>query len=182
MDDALELETRKKIYDSVRKFPGLHLRELARQLELSVPLVDYHLNFLEKYGLVTGILDEQYKRFYPRDPLGAEQKTDMLSAEEKRIVALLRQRMPLQIVLFIFKNGTVQHKDMVPIMGISPSTLSHHLNKLLRRGILVKSSSGKERGYRLANEGQVARLLLHYEPPPGTLVDSFIEIWEEFHQ
>lgn len=181
-DDALELETRRKIYEIIRKFPGLHLRELARQLGMSVPLVDYHLNFLEKYGIITGIQDEQYRRFYPRDPIGAEQKTDALSADEKRIVALLRQRIPLQIVLFILKNGSAQHREMVPVMGISASTLSHHLNKLTRKGILLKSAVGEERGYRLSNEGQIARLLLHYEPPPGTLVESFIEIWEEFHQ
>lgn len=181
-EEALELETRKKIYDTVKRFPGLHLRELSRQLGLSVPLVDYHLNFLEKYGIVAGISDEQYKRFYPKDPLGAEQKTDVLSADEKRIIALLRQRIPLQIVLFILKQGNAQHKEMVPFMGVSPSTLSHHLNKLQRRGILVKTAAGDERGYRLANEAQIARLLLHYEPPPGTLVDSFAEIWEEFHQ
>lgn len=181
-DETLELETRRRIYEAVRKFPGIHLRELSRQLGLSVPLVDYHLNFLDKYGMVSGIADEQYRRFYPRDPIGAENKTDVLSADEKRVVALLRQRIPLQIVLFLLKNGTAQHKEMVPLMGISPSTLSHHLNKLHRRGILVKTVSGEERGYRLANEGQIARLLLTYEPPPGTLVDSFIEIWDEFHQ
>jgi len=43
--EALELETRKKIYETVKRFPGLHLREIARQLDMSVPLVDYHLNF-----------------------------------------------------------------------------------------------------------------------------------------
>ncbi len=181
-DEALELETRKKIYETVKKFPGLHLRELARQLGLSVPLVDYHLNFLEKYGIVTGISDEQYRRFYPKDPIGAVEKTDVLSSDEKRIVALLRQRIPLQIVLFIMKKGSAQHKEMVPVMGISPSTLSHHLNKLQRRGVLLKTSAGEDKGYRLANEGQMARLMLHYEPPPGTLVDSFVELWEEFHQ
>lgn len=181
-EEALELETRKRIYETVTKFPGLHLRELARQLQLSVPLVDYHLNFLEKYGIVTGITDEQYRRFYPKDPIGADRKTDILSSEEKRIIALLRQRIPLQIVLFLLRNGSAQHREMVPVMGISASTLSHHLNKLLRRGVLQKSTSGDERGYRLSNEGHIAKLLLHYEPPPGTLVDSFVEIWEEFHQ
>lgn len=181
-DDVLELETRKRIYDTVRKFPGLHLREISRQLDLSVPLVDYHLNFLEKYGIVNAIADEQYRRFYPRDPIGANVKTDILSPEEKRIVALLRQRIPLQIVLFVLKNGSAQHKEMLPLMNVSPSTLSHHLNKLTRRGILNKSTTGEDRGYRLADEGQIARLLIRYEPPPGTLVDSFIDIWEEFHQ
>lgn len=181
-EDALELETRRRIYDVVRKFPGLHLREISRQLDLSVPLVDYHLNFLEKYELVAAINDEQYRRFYPKDRLGSDVKTDALSADEKRIVALLRQRIPLQIVLFLLKKGSAQHKEMIPLMGVSASTLSHHLNRLVRRGVVIRTAAGEERGFRLADEGRTARLLLHYEPPPGTLVEGFIEIWEEFHQ
>ncbi|MBX8631828.1 MAG: ArsR family transcriptional regulator [Thermoplasmata archaeon] len=182
MDEILELQTRKRIYDEVCNFPGLHLRELSRQLNESVPLIDYHLNFLEKHGIVTAINDGQFKRYYPRDPVGSGIKTDTLSAEEKRMVALLRQKIPLQIILFLLKNGSAQHKDMLPMMNVSASTLSHHLNKLVRRGIVTKTESGKERGYRLANETQMARLLLHYQPPPGTIVDSFIEIWEELRQ
>ena len=181
-DDILELQTRKRIFEEVCKFPGLHLRELARQLEQSVPLVDYHLNSLERHGIVIAILDGQYKRYYPKDPIGADLKRDALSQDEKRTIALLRQRIPLQIVLFILKNGSAQHKDMLPTMGISPSTLSHHLNKLARRGIITKTATGEDRGYRLASEAKTMRLLMSYEPPPGTIVDSFIEIWEELRQ
>ncbi len=181
-DEILELQTRKLIFDEVCKFPGLHLREIARQTDQSVPLVDYHLNSLEKHGIVTAISDGQYKRYYPRDPIGSDLKRDVLSQDDKRTIALLRQRIPLQIVLYILKNGTAQHKDMLPTMGVSASTLSHHLNKLARRGIITKVSAGEDRGYRLSSEAQTARLLMSHEPPPGTIVDSFIEIWEELKQ
>lgn len=181
-DEVLELQTRKRIFEEVCKFPGLHLREIARQLEQSVPLVDYHLNLLERHGIVTAITEGQYKRYYPKDQIGSELKRDSLSQEEKRTVALLRQRIPLQIVLFLMKNESAQHKDMLPAMGVSASTLSHHLNKLARRGIITKTSTGDDRGYRIANEAQTARLLMNYEAPPGTIVDSFIEIWEELKQ
>ncbi|MEM3852273.1 MAG: ArsR family transcriptional regulator [Methanomassiliicoccales archaeon] len=175
--EILELETRKSIYEAVRKYPGLHLRELARQLDMSVPLVDYHLSFLERHGLVTGIMDAQFKRYYPRDPLGAKSKTDTLSSEQKRIVALLRQRIPLQIVLYLLNKGNARHKEMVPLMGISPSTLTHHLNKLLRRNVIEKVG---DEGFRLVDAAGIARLLMTYSPPPGTLSESFAKLWDEF--
>jgi predicted transcriptional regulator len=181
-DEVLELQTRKRIYDEVCRFPGLHLRELSRQLNESVPLIEYHLNFMERYGIVTPITDGQYKRYYPRDPIGSEEKRDTLSSEEKRIMGLLRQKIPLQIVLYLLKNGRGQHKDMLPLMNVSPSTLSHHLNKLVRRGVVEKTASGEERGYRIRDESKIARLLMSYQPPPGTVVDSFIEIWEQLKQ
>jgi len=181
-DDVLELETRRKIYDEVCRFPGLHLRELSRQLNESVPLIEYHLNFMERYGIVTAIIDGQYRRYYPRDPIGSEKRTDTLSSDEKRIMGLMRQKIPLQIVLYLLKNGKGQHKDMLPLMNVSASTLSHHLNKLARRGVVEKIASGEERGYRIRDENKIAKLLMSYQPPPGTIVDSFIEIWEELKQ
>lgn len=174
-DEVLELDTRRKIYEEVRKFPGLHLRELARQMNMSVTLVDYHLGYLEKNGLVSGIMDAQFKRFYPRDPAGTGIRTDFLSIEDKRVLPLLRQRIPLQIVLLLLKEGKVRHRDMIPQMGVSPSTLSHHLAKLLRRGVVQKV----EDGYTLTDAAATLRLLLKVEPAPGTLSDSFARLWDE---
>jgi predicted transcriptional regulator len=173
--EALELETRKKIYETVKRFPGLHLREIARQLDMSVPLVDYHLNFLEKYGLVTGVMDAQFKRFYPRDPIGSGIQTDRFSIEEKKVMGVLRQRIPLQIVLLLLKEGTVRHKDMLPLMGVSPSTLSHHIGKLLRRNVIRRT----EEGFMLTDPEGTVRLLMKLEIPPGSLSDAFARVWEE---
>jgi len=181
-EEALELETRKKVYDIVRRFPGLHLREISRQAGMSATLTEYHLNFMEKVGLVSQLNDGQYTRYYPRDRVGTGAVTDTLSPDDKKIMAMLRQRIPFQVVLYLLKNGSARHGELVPLMGVSASTLSHHLNKLVRRGIITKTRSGEDRGYRLTDEYRIARLLMDYRPPPGSIVDGFLEIWEELRR
>lgn len=47
-EDSLALETRRKIYNLILNYPGLHEREIARKLNLSLSTLDYHLHYLEK--------------------------------------------------------------------------------------------------------------------------------------
>lgn len=47
-EDYLALETRKKIYELISSSPGLHKREIARELNMSLSTVDYHLHYMEK--------------------------------------------------------------------------------------------------------------------------------------
>jgi len=48
MDDILELETRRKIYDLISKNPGLHLSKISELLKMRISLVEYHMRYLEK--------------------------------------------------------------------------------------------------------------------------------------
>ena len=60
--NILELETRRKIYDFIQKFPGLHVREISRRLEIPFSTLQYHLRFLEKRELVKAKDDGKYIR------------------------------------------------------------------------------------------------------------------------
>jgi predicted transcriptional regulator len=63
MDDILELETRRNIFDLLKKNPGLHLSKIAQTLKLRVSLVEYHLTYLEKHGLLISDIHTGYKRY-----------------------------------------------------------------------------------------------------------------------
>ena len=51
-DRALALETRRKLFDEIRAFPGIHFRELRRRTGLAIGSLQYHLDVLCKARLV----------------------------------------------------------------------------------------------------------------------------------
>jgi len=166
MNDVLELETRRKIYDLVAKNPGLHLSKIAELLNMRVSLAEYHLIYLVKNQIIIPVKESGYLRFYVKGKIGAE---------DKRILALLRQDVPLRIVLFLLKNVALQHKDILRNVDVAPSTLSYHLKKLVGHGIVQVQTYGEERGYSISNKELIIRLLIQYKP--YNLIDSFKDVW-----
>jgi predicted transcriptional regulator len=166
MDDVLELESRRKIYNLVEKNPGLHLSRIAELLEMRTSLVEYHLIFLEKNQIVIPSKESGYVRYYIKGSIGVD---------DKRIIAILRQDVPLRIIFYLLKNLRSQHRDILQSLDVSPSTLSYHLKKLVEHGIIGVQTYGEERGYFVVNKEEIMRLLLQYKP--YNLIDSFKDIW-----
>jgi len=166
MDDVLELETRRKIYDLVAKNPGLHLSRIAELLVMRTSLVEYHLIYLEKSQIVIPSKESGYARYYIRGAVGIE---------DKRFIAILRQDVPLRIVLYLLKNVRSQHKDILENLDIAPSTLSYHLKKLVKHGLIAVHTYGEERGYYITNREEILRILMQYKP--YNLIESFKDIW-----
>src|SRR5437764_12667493 len=94
-EDILAVQTRKDLYDFVRRNPGFHLRELARALSLSITLADYHLRFLESHDLITSSMDGEYQRFNPRSTPCRAGSRPALTEPHRQISGLLRQPLPV---------------------------------------------------------------------------------------
>ena len=96
--DKRSLETRQNIYTIIAKNPGLHLSKIAEFLDMSVPLTDYHLNYMEKKGEIIVLKDAKgyFKRYYI-----AESGIDN---REKKILEMLGKKIPLQIILSLLKH------------------------------------------------------------------------------
>jgi predicted transcriptional regulator len=176
---VFEVESRRRIFEAVCKFPGTHLRELSRTVSLKLNLVEYHLHYLEKRELVYSVLDGSFKRYFPKDELGTAEKRDTVSAPDKPIIGLLRQQVPFRIVILLAKSGILAHGDLAKSLHKSPSTVSHHLEKLIDAGMVIQSSD--ERGYRLSDPARIERLLVSFTPQPLSLADGFQEIWESLY-
>ena len=175
--ELLELETRRAIYNLVLNQPGLHLREIQRQLGMHVNLVEYHLHHLISSELVVSVHQGGYNRFFPAQAPGAGSHVDRLTSQEKRVLGMMRQPMPLRIMVYLLATGTALHKDICQHLGCAPSTLTYHMKKLVRTQIVVQKTAGDGKGYHLADRRGVARLLMLYRPAPFDQVDAFTELW-----
>lgn len=176
---VFEVETRRRIFETICKYPGIHLRELCRTVDLKLNLVDYHLRYLEKRGIISSTEDSQFKRYFAKDEMGAEQRRDLISHMDKPLVSMLRQPVPFKIVILLAESGVMTHGELTKLLGKSPSTVSHHLSKLLEAKMVIKTDDG--RAYRLAEPSRIEKILVAFNPQPLTLSNGFLEIWENLH-
>lgn len=167
-DEILELETRRKIYDLVSSNPGLHLSKIADILKMRISLVEYHLLFLERHNTIRSVKESGYTRYYIEGEIGTA---------DKKILSILRQKVPLNIILYLLKGDNSQHKDILKNVNVSPSTLSYHLKKLVNNEIVNVNSQGEDRGYSINDKEQIIKILVQYKP--YNLFDSFKEIWAD---
>src|SRR4030042_6467598 len=111
--DRPELETRKRVYDLVVQNPGVHLREIERLTNLPLGVVRYHLDRLEREGLIFPKEDRYFKRFFPKGRI-PNVPTETFAA--------LRQESLRRIVLYLLSHPGSTHASMMNAMDMPAST------------------------------------------------------------
>ena len=170
-DDPLELDTRRRIFDLIKSSPGIHFREIARRLDIPMGVVEYHINYLLKRDMIVARKEGRYKRYYTEGKIGSK---------EKAVLAFLRKEIPRTIIMHLMLNPGARHRDLKSELGISGSTLTFHLKKMIKKGIILEEGEGGSRGYRVSDPDTVSRTLIIYKKSfMDDLVDSFTETWME---
>lgn len=175
--DPLDLETRKRVYEQVAEYPGLHLSEIARRVDMDTNHTKYHLRVLERHDLISSRKEGGYWRFYPREESDLGPR-EVLEPEEKRWLSLLRRRVPLQATLVLLDRGEASAGELADEIDIAASTLHYHASKMEDAELVASRKDGRHRVYSLTDPERIAQLVVRYEPP-DELVKGFLEAWEE---
>jgi len=171
--DLLDLETRRKIYRLILKSPGLHLRKLARELDIPLSTLDYHLYSLYKKGLITVRSGDRYTRYYVAGKIGIK---------SKEMMAVLRQRVPRKILIFLLIHPYSKHKDICNFIKLAPSTISFHLTKLINMDVIKRTITGREAMYNIKEPDHISRLIITYKKSfLDDAVDRFVDTWLELN-
>ncbi len=174
MDDelevALQLDIRKKIYNTMKRNPGLHFRELQRRVGIATGALQYHLDFLQKRHLIKSEKETKFIRYY----LVRQQFYDT------PLMSLLRQDSMRKIIVFLMQKRFAANQTVSKGVQLSPSTTSWHLEKLSESGVVEKSKRGRKTIFKIADKGRVANILVAYKRSfLDEVVDNFVEVWEE---
>jgi len=168
-EDALELATRRAIYQYIKACPGAHLRKIHRAVNLPFGQVLYHLNYLEKNDLIVVKKDGKFNRYFGKNLMGRK---------EKEIISILRHDVPRRIAILLLFKPRMTHKEILQYVDISPSTLSFHLNKMVESEIITRESRGRESLYWVTDEKLTAKtLIMHRESFNSEVVDRFADVW-----
>ena len=168
-EDVLEYEVRRKVYTAIKTSPGVHARRLQRLVDIPMSTLVYHLRYLERHGVLLVREDKYYKRYYPHEDLGREDKPVMAALQQEKLKA---------IVLTILERGDVRYTDLKADSTLPASTLSLYLKELVEAGVLARRRVGRETRYTVLNEGRVIELLLRYrESLMDRVVDRVAALW-----
>lgn len=175
--DVLDLEVRRRLYEHVGRFPGLHLREVARSLDIHPNHAKYHLERLEQHNLISSRKEDGYWRFWPKEQ-GSTGYRDRLSRQDKAALSVLRRPVPFHVTLLLLDQESVSHGDLLEDVHVSHSTLHYHMDKMQQSGLVVSQKVSRQRIYRLADPDRIVALLARHRPPPN-LVHRFLDAWEQ---
>lgn len=171
MDEALNLENRRRIYQYVSKHPGTYLREMERELGLQVGVLSYHLDYMEKRQILKVQHDGYFKRYFP---------ADRFHLRDRKTISVLMQPAPRRILIHILIHGPSTFNQLLQEMKCAKSTLSYHLGRMVHREILAVEKRDKESWYTIKDANATADLLIAMrESLECDVVDQFVQIWEE---
>lgn len=123
---VLNLEMRRKIYNYISENPGLHLREISRKIDVPKSTLKYHLNHLEKNGLILKS-EEGYSRYYIPNQVGRT---------EKKLIGLFKKDMPLLFAIVFLVRQCMSRMEFSKDVNIPPNTVNYYLKKFQKLGII----------------------------------------------
>lgn len=169
MSEGLELESRRRIYEYLNANPGVHLRRIGEVLGMSTGMLSYHLDYLERNGLLKSEEAGHRKRYFI---------ARVFVEAQRRILGVLREDVPRKIVLELLTNGERTFAQLQATVGVSKSTMSYHLQKLNARDILVRTKKERESVFVIKDMEEVTKLLLaNRQSFKDDAVDRFADLW-----
>ena len=134
-DKVLESYSRGRVYQYVELNPGAHFNGIRTALEMNNGALVYHLEVLQREGLLRSRTDGMYRRFYTpgtRSPPVLENGT---SEAQLRVLKAI-QEMP----------GITQ-KELARVLGLRQSTLAYQVDRLAGMGYIAGEKRGRRFHY-----------------------------------
>jgi predicted transcriptional regulator len=168
-ETVLDLEARRRIVAFVQSSPGLHLRALAEALGMPVSTLEYHCYHLARHGHLLTREQGAYKSFYPGEGM---------DRRDRDILSLIRHKAPRDICAHLLLHPGATPRDLKAVVGLSGPTLTFHLNKLRKAGLVREEPAGRTKKLYVVDGDRVAGVLVTYRPSfLDDAVDRFSEAW-----
>ncbi len=135
------LTRRGVIYQYIREHPGSHVRGIARELHLATGALHYHLFWLEKHGFVKTSKSGFYRYVFP---------TIVFREDQEVLLGVLSQETPREILLTLILNSAITQGGLARNLGHSQPTISWHLDRLIRLGVVFKRKTSGWAVYEVA--------------------------------
>lgn len=149
---------------AVRQQPGIHFRQLQRDVDCSVNTLNYHLR---RADAITAEQIRGYRRCYPVDV------DDNLYSP----LAALNHDPRGKIVYAVNENRGITGTELGEIVDIAASTLSSHLRVLEGADIILVDKNGRKKQFH--TEPAVSQVVTEYgKKLLDQAADNFIGLWE----
>jgi len=122
-ENVLDTEVRKNLYEYIEEYPGSHLREIARELDLKPSNAAWHLRKLEQTNLVRS-RDIGGKKVYYLVDGGVEARKEAVAE------AILRNRNACRIMEYLAENPGKHLLEIAHALDLNHHTVKWHIKKM----------------------------------------------------
>ena len=144
----------KRVFQYVLEHPGCHLRQIRRELKISMGTTQYHTDLLEKAGRVTSNRHGLFKYYFA---------SGVFHDNEKDLLAVLSHETARDILLFIMERKNPTQSDIAKGIGVSAPSISWHVRRLAESHLITEAAEGKYKRYRLRGDpAQIVSLMKSY--------------------
>ena len=144
-----------RVLQFIQENPGCHLRQIKRELEMSMGTIQYHLNLLDKQGKVSSERHNLHKYYFP---------IGLFEQNEKDILKILNQDTAREILLIILEKKPTQ-TDIANTIKISSASVNWHIKRLVELGLILEQKEGKFKRYTLGIDSKhIVSLMKNYHP------------------
>jgi len=169
-EDPLALETRRRLYEAVRRTPGIGGREVQRDAGTGWGETVYHLERLTESGLLhrerSGHQDHYFVATVP--------------LADRRLLGLMRSASARRLVVTLLEHGSQTVPELIDRTGLSGGRLSVHLRRLVATGLVVTGRRGRWRTFEPGDRERVIRLFLVYRAGlADAWTERLLETWSE---
>jgi len=156
LTDEFDEGNAKRVIQFIQDHPGCHLRRIRNELEISMGTVQYHLARLEKAGRIASNRHGLFRYYFP---IGVFQDN------EKNLLEILSQETARDILIFIIEQKNPTQTDIVDRIGMSAASVSWHVGRLARLGLISEIREGKYKRYQLNGDPRnLVSLMKNYYP------------------
>jgi len=145
-----------RVFQYIREHPGAHLRKVCRDLGLAMGDVQYHVDRLEKNGLVKSSRRGLYRQFY---------QSGMFGEREGVVLSALAQSTPRELLLHLVEAPGSSQEDLAGLLGLSAPSISWNMKRLVELGLVERQQRGRFASYRVVgNASEIAEFVRSYHP------------------
>lgn len=131
-EDVLINLNRKEIYDLIKRDPGIYFNKIVNELQLSIPVVEWHINILLKFNFIR---KEKFDNFEAYFEEGIKDKDAFL-------VHIISRDKCNKIIEYFKNNNEGSTKNQVyTVLGMHPNTIKKYMDMLHEFGLLYKKVS-----------------------------------------
>ncbi|QSZ67628.1 winged helix-turn-helix transcriptional regulator [Methanofollis aquaemaris] len=139
--------TRRQVYDHIRAHPGIGFAVLSRDLGVNRGTIRYHLAVLEQFGAITIWKNGR--------SVGYFENSGKYSESERRALAGLSEAEREICTILAISPGSTR-SEVAASLGVAGSTVSWHVGRLARRGVVAVKKEGREVRYDLCPPASLA--------------------------
>src|SRR5512137_2340650 len=138
--ELLNLSRRKMIFHQISQYPGTYIREMEKELSLTMGDLQYHLQQLEKSDLISSYDDGRRKRYFVKNEV---------NYCDREILSFIKMRTPRRITIFLLLHPESSFKEILAEFPFTKGALSFHLKRLIKVNIVISIKKEKEMIYRI---------------------------------